>query len=222
MPTATRDDRAIKTDVEEELDWTPEVDAAGVGVAVEDGTVTLSGEIDTMAERIAARRAALRVRGVRALVDDMVIHPRAAWPVTETDIAKQVDRALRAAINVPDAVKAQIRDHTVTLVGEVDWEYQRVAARRAAEYLRGVVRVENQITLRSRPSAHDTEKRIRDALTRNALLDAQTIHVSVEGSNVVLTGVVHSWAEKSQAGYAAWSSPHVMDVDNRISVEPLQ
>lgn len=219
MRTAARGDAAIKADVEEELEWTPEVGAAGVGVAVEDGTVVLSGEVDNLSERIAAQRAALRVKGVRAVVDDMFVHPKAAWPITETDIAKEVDRALRAAVNVPDRVQAEVEDHTVTLVGEVDWEYQRAAARRATEHLRGVVRVNNLITLRSRPSASDTEKRIRDALMRNALVDAERVHVSVDGSDVRLTGVVHSWAEKLQAGYAAWSSPHVGHVDNRITVD---
>lgn len=220
METATRSDLAMKGTVEDELEWTPEVDAARIGIAVNDGTVTLTGEIDTLSERIAARKAVLRVRGVRAVVDEMTVHPRAAWPITETDIAKQVDRALRSAVNVPDVVKARIQDHTVTLIGEVDWEYQRVAARHAVENLRGVVRVNSQISLRSRPSGTGTEKRIRDALTRNALLDAESIHVEVEGSDVILSGVVHSWAEKQQAGYAAWSSPHVVHVDNRITVDP--
>jgi osmotically-inducible protein OsmY len=219
METPRRSDLVLKGTVEDELEWTPEVDAARVGVSVDDGTVMLTGELGTLSERLAARRAALRVKGVRAVVDEMTVHPRAAWPITEADIAKQVDRALRSAVNVPDAVQARIQDHTVNLVGEVDWEYQRVAARHAVENLRGVVRVTSQISLRSRPSGTGTEKRIRDALTRNALLDAESIHVDVEGSDVILSGVVHSWAEKQQAGYAAWSSPHVVHVDNRITVD---
>lgn len=218
MTIATDKDLDVRARVSEELEWTPDVDAAGIGVAVEDGAVTLSGEVDDYAERLAAKRAALRVRGVRAVVDNLTVHPRAPWPVTETDIAKEVERALRAASNVPDTVKAEIDGHNVTLIGEVDWHFQRHAALRAVQYLRGVFTVNNMIALKPRPSAADTEQRIRSALTRNAQLDADTIHVSALGGKVTLTGTVKSWAERTQAGNAAWASPHVTDVDNRIIV----
>lgn len=209
-------DSKVRAAVEEELEWTPDVDAAGVGVAVEEGTVTLSGEVDNYSERLAATRAALRVRGVRAVVDALTVHPRQSWPVTETDIAKEVKRALDWASNVPSHVKAEIHGHHVTLTGEVDWEYQRLAAKRAVQYLRGVTAVNNLISLRARPSAADTEERIRQALTRNAQLDADSIDVTVNGNTVTLTGTVHSWAEKQQAAHAAWASPHVTEVDNQI------
>lgn len=219
MTTSTDRDLALKTDIEDELEWTPDVDAAGIGVAVEDGTVTLSGEVDTYPERLAAKNAALRVRGVRTLVDNLEVHPRASWPVTETDIAKEVERALRHATNVPDSVQAVVEGHSVTLRGEVEWEYQRMAAKGAVQYLRGVFTVHNLITLRERPTAADTEQRIRAAWTRSALIDASSVHVEVEGGKVILTGTVSSWAEKSEAAAAAWSSPHVTAVDNRLVVE---
>lgn len=218
MTIATDRDLDVQSSVSDELEWTPDVDAAGIGVAVEDGTVTLSGEVDNYAERVAAKRAALRVRGVRTVVDNLTVHPKAAWPVTETDIAKEVERALKAASNVPGTVKAEINGHNVTLVGEAEWNFQRQAAKRAVQYLRGVSTVSNMITLISRPSAADTQERITKALTRNAQLDANTIHVTVVGGKVTLTGTVKSWAERTQAGNAAWASPHVTDVDNKILV----
>lgn len=216
MSTRTSTESKVRANVEDELEWTPDVDAASIGVAVEEGTVTLSGEVDTYAERLAATRAALRVRGVRAVVDALTVHPRASWPVTETDIAKEVKRALDWASNVPTNVKAEIHGHDVTLTGEVNWEYQRLAAKRAVQYLRGVATVNNLIVLRPRPSAADTEERIKTAIARNAQLDADSIHVTVAGTKVTLTGTVHSWAEKQQAAHAAWASPHVTQVDNRI------
>jgi len=211
-------DATIQTAVQEELEWTPEVDAAGIGVAVDDGVVSLSGEVDNYAEQLAATRAALRVRGVTAVVDDMTVHPRTEWPRTETDIGKEVKRALNWASEVPDTVQAEIEGHHVTLRGTVNWDYQRQAARRAVQYLRGVFRVSDAITLTERPSAADAEARIKDALTRNAQVDAQAIEVTVSGTRVTLTGTVASWAEKHQAGHAAWASPHVTEVDNRIVV----
>ncbi|WP_022886157.1 BON domain-containing protein [Glaciibacter superstes] len=218
IATPVRSDQDIQTAVQDELKWTPDVDAAGVGVAVEDGAVSLSGEVDDYSERLAAKRAALRIRGVTAVVDDLVVHPKSGWTVTETDIAKEVERALNWASNVTDTVKAEIKDHAVTLTGQVSWDFQRQAAKRAVQYLRGVNSVNNMITLTARPSAVDAEERIKNALTRNAQLDAKTIDATVSGNKVTLTGTVRSWAEKRQAGNAAWASPHVTDVDNRIVI----
>jgi len=218
MPIATDHDLDVQTSVREELGWTPDVDSAGIGVSVENGAVTLSGEVDTHAEKVAAERAALRVRGVRALVDDLTVKPKTAWPVTETEIVQEVDRALKSASNVPETVKATVGDHTVTLTGDVSWDFQRHAAQRAVQYLRGVYAINNLITLTSRASAPDTEQRIRDAIARNAQLDAQTIHVAVAGNKVTLTGTVRSWAEFRQAANAAWASPHVTDVENKINL----
>lgn len=218
MTITTDSDIDVQALVYEELEWTPEVEPASIGVSVEKGAVTLSGEVDNYAERLAAKRAALRVRGVRAIVDDLAVHPNTEWPVTETDVAKEVERALRSASNVPESVKAEVAGHTVTLTGNVDWNFQRHAAKRAVQYLRGVYVVNNMITLTSRPSAADTGRRIKEALTRNAQIDANNIRVVVTGNKVTLTGTVKSWAERRQARDAAWASPHVTDVDDRIVV----
>ena len=215
MSIATDSDLQIQAAVQAELEWTPDVDAAGIGVAVEDGAVTLTGEVDNYAERLAAKHAALRLRGVRAVVDAM------AAIATETDIAKEVERALRTAVNVPATVQATLDGHHVTLTGEVQWDFQRVAAKRAVQYLRGVYSVNNMITLTARPSAEDAEERIKKAITRNAQLDATSIEVSAKGNTVTLTGSVASWAERRQAERAAWASPHVTDVVNRIQVRPF-
>lgn len=219
MRVSSDPDHDIQSAVQEELEWTPDVDAAGIGVAVETGVVSLSGEVDNHAERVAAARAALRVHGVSTVVDNLIVHPRNNWSVTETDIGKEVKRALAWASNVPDTIKAEVSDRVVTLTGQARWDFQREAARRAVQYLRGVFSVDNQITLTERPSAADTEQRIKDALTRNALLDAKSIDATVSGNKVTLSGTVRSWAEKHQAGQAAWASPHVTDVDNRIVVQ---
>lgn len=213
-----RTDHDIQIAIVEELEWTPDVDGAGIGVAVDDGTVSLSGEVDSNSERIAAGHAALRVHGAIALVDNLIVHASTRWTLTEADIAKEVVHALTWASNVPDTVKASITNHTVTLSGHVKWDFERRAAERAVQHLRGISFVYNKITLLDRPSAADTEERIRKALTRNAALDAQTIEAVVAGTTVTLTGTTRSWAEKQQAGLAAWSSPHVTNVVNHIAV----
>ncbi len=62
------------------------------------------------------------------------------------------------------------------------WNYQREAARRAVECIRGVGPVVNEITLSSRPSVADTEGNIRKALIRNATFDGNQVHVTVTGN----------------------------------------
>ena len=219
IATGTRTDQDIQTAVQDELEWTPEVDAAGIGVAVDDTVVTLSGEVQSYTARIAAKQTAFRVRGVTAMVDQMSVHPSWSASVSETDIAKEVEHALRWVSNVPETVKAEIKGHDVILTGLVMWDFQRRAAQRVVQHLKGVNYVSNLIALTPRVSATDTEKRIRNAITRNAQLDANTITVATSGDKVILTGTVRSWAEKREAQRAAWASPHVSDVDDRISLQ---
>lgn len=219
-PTAARSDHDIQTAVQDELDWTPDVDAAGIGVAVEDGAVILTGEVDQNSERLAAKRAARRVRGVSTVVDALTVHPKASITITDTDVAREVRRALQWADNVPDTVKAEVSDHNVILTGEVLWDFQRRAAQRTVQHLRGVHRVDNRITLFARVSASDAKERIRNALVRNAQLDANHIVVTVIGNRATLSGHVRSWAEKEQAGRAAWASPHITEVENNVRVQP--
>lgn len=220
IATPIRSDHDIQAAVQSELSWTPDVDSAGIGVAVDEGVVSLSGEVDTYSDRLAAKRAALRVRGVSAVVDDISVHPNSRLKVSEVDIAKEVEHALTWAANVPASVKAEVQDHVVKLVGEVKWDFQRNAAKRAVEHLRGVNWVDNQITLSARPSAAVAQQHIESALVRNAQLDAKAIDVTVSGNTVTLTGTVQSWAEKHQAAMAAWASPHVIAVENYIDVRP--
>lgn len=211
-------DRDIHAAVEAELEWTPDVDAAGIGVAVGDGVVTLSGEVEFYSQRAASKRAALRVRDVTAVVNDITVHPESPGSVSEVDLGKAVDFALRSAANVPHTVKAELEGHHLTLRGQAKWDFQRRAAERAVEHLRGVASVDNRIGLTPRESAAGTQQRIEQAILRNALIDASAVDVVVAGTRVTLSGTVRSWAQRRQADLAAWSSPNVAEVYNHIVV----
>lgn len=215
-----RSDHSTRVAVQEELEWTPEVESAGIEVTVEDGTVRLSGEVMDHPERLAAKRAALRVEGVSTVLDDLVVRPEYPVIVTETDIRRAASRALRWASNVPDTVRAETDGRTVLLVGEVRWDFQRRAATHAVQYLHGVHSVRNLITLTPRPPFAGAQEEIKKALVRNAQLDADNIVVTLNGDKAILSGHVRSWAEKEHAGIVAWSSPHVVEVVNDLVVRP--
>ncbi|GAA2073849.1 BON domain-containing protein [Microbacterium hatanonis] len=219
IATTTHSDHDLQTSVQDELDWTPEVDSARIGVAVADGVITLSGEVHSFSQRVAAKTAALRVHGASLVRDALSVHPTMQRPATEAHIRKEVRNALSSAGDVPHTVEAQVDAHKVILTGEVLWDFQRQAAERMVQHLRGVYTVDNEITLTARPSAVNTAQRIKDAFVRSAQLDADFITVSVEGTRAVLTGRVRSSAEKEQAELATWASPHVTHVDNYLMVQ---
>lgn len=216
----TLKDHALKAAIEDELNWVPHVQADRVGVSVNDGAVTLSGQVGSYPEKVAAVRAALRVRGVTAVADEIVV---ATWgPHADADIARDAASALNRTIVIPPgSIKATVHQHVITLSGKVSWQYQREAARRAVAGLPGVTGVVNQILIEPTVivSASKTKSKITSAIMRNAQLDANHITVTVHDSGVTLTGTVSSWAERRQAEHAAWAAPGVTEVVNQLVVQ---
>jgi osmotically-inducible protein OsmY len=216
-------DHELKDAIERELDWASDVDSDRVAVAVSDGAVVLSGQVLSFPEKAAATKAALRVRGVTALADEIIVR-HAFDRVEDADIAREATVALRNTTVVPtDAVHATVHDHTVTLVGEVSWQHQRTAAAHAVGVLPGVIAVTNLIELKPlvpMVASEDAEANVIAALIRNAQLEAHHVDVAVSGTEVRLTGQVGSWSARHQAEYAAWCTPGVTYVDDQLVIVP--
>lgn len=215
-------DQDLQDSVEHALRWAPEVEAAKIGVGIRDGVVTLSGQVPSYWQKLMAGKTTLRTQGVRAVANEILVH-HITDPRTDSDIALAAHNVLKWSSEIPsDSVKVAVENHVVTLTGEVDWNFQRESAVRLVEHLVGVSDVVNRMTLKPRAHANatETEALIHRALVRNAAIDASHVHAAVDGTRVVLTGTVSSYAEKRQAEHAAWSAPHVDHVDNRIRIEP--
>src|SRR5512146_3427556 len=173
--TGNRGDAMIKTDVQlqrdviDELRWDPSVGAAEIGVAVKNGVITLSGQVESFAKKYAAVRAVERVAGVRAVAEELTVVLPGSFKRTDTDLAHVVASTLKWDVQVPDEkVKARIEDGWVWLEGEIEWQYQSIAAERAVRNLTGVKGVTNLLQVKKRASIPDVKQHIENALKRHA------------------------------------------------------
>lgn len=219
MKVQTKTDSHIKTDVLEELKWEPMVDAVLIGVEVKDGVVTLAGQVDSYAAKWAAEKAAQRVSGVKALAVEMKVHITGISARTDTDIARSVENMLQWTTYLgKDRIKVMVEDGWVTLSGDVEWGYQRYTAEGAIRYMMGVTGVSNQIIVKPKVSLVAVKSDIELALKRHAVANAEKISVDVKGSDITLSGSVHSWSERDTARNAAWSTPGVKSVVDNMSI----
>ncbi|CAG9165990.1 hypothetical protein LMG23992_00660 [Cupriavidus laharis] len=210
-------DLQLKKEVLDELDWDPSLDAAAIGVEVNEGVVTLSGHLPSYAEKLAAERAAEKVSGVRGVVVNLEVRP-ASVPSDEA-IANAARDALQWHVHLPpDAVKLRVEKGWITLAGEVEWGYQRKVAERTVSHLRGVTGVTNLIKMHARVAPADVVERIEAALRRHAEREARHISISMKDGTVTLSGHVGTRAERLAAVGAAWSAPGVGAVVDNLEL----
>ena len=213
-------DADLKRDIEGELAWDPAVRATAIGVAVKDGVVTLTGHIETYAEKCAADKAVRRVAGVKAIALELDVRLSPEHRRSDTDIAVAAEQSLKWNTLVPDKVRLTVDKGWITLRGEVEWDFQRRSAEKAVRSLTGVVGISNEMTIKAPPvKPASVQCRIADALKRQVEREIKNIDIRVEGSTVILRGHVNSWHERDAAGGAAWSAPGVLVVVNELRID---
>jgi osmotically-inducible protein OsmY len=211
-------DSSLQAEIEEELEWDPTVPDQCIGVSVTEHTVTLAGTVHSLAHRLAAVRAARRVKNVRAIVDEITVVPTGDHCATDESIGLTVERILETNATLPPGLKATVRGGIVTLTGTVEYQHQKNHAARAIREVKGVSAIHNDITLTARASEKVVRSRIVAAIHRSADVDARKIHVTTSGQEVWLSGHAHSLAARTIAENAAWASPGVQKVHSNIQV----
>jgi osmotically-inducible protein OsmY len=216
-----KSDLQLHKDVIEELQWDPRVHEAEIGVSVKDGVVTLSGSVETFAQKYAAERAVERVTGVRAVAEELHVRPVTEHQLDDTEIAHAALNALSWNIEIPATkITVKVEGGWITLKGSVEWNFQRLAAEFAVRYMAGVKGLLNLIEVKPAVSPAEVKAKIEAALKRNAELDAERITVDTADGKVTLTGNVRSWTERVDAEHAAWAAPGVREVDDQLVVTP--
>lgn len=213
-------DIEIQKDVVEQLKWEPFLNAAQIGVAVKDGIVTLSGQVDAYSKKVLAEKTVKKVSGVKAIAEDIQVGISAAYKKTDTEIASAVVNAIKWHTMIPDEkIKVSVEDGNVKLEGDVEWEYQRNQAKTSVENLIGVRFVTNLIAVKQKITPYELQLKINASFQRSANIDASKITAEVIGSKVILRGKVRSFAEREDAENAVWSAPGVIVVENKLVIE---
>ena len=211
----------LQKDVQNAIKWEPLLHAAEIGVSVKDGVVTLTGIVDGYAKKTEAENATKNVKGVKVVVEKIEVKYDSSYDKKDdNDIANEILNAFLWNWQVPnDKVKVKVEKGWVTLEGELNWNYQKTAAKDAVSKLMGVVGVANNITIESISKDVVEKEDIENALNRNWSLSSEEINVHVSDHIVTLTGTVSSWYQKDEAARIAWNAHGVWMVDNELEIE---
>jgi osmotically-inducible protein OsmY len=216
-----KSDTQLQKDVTDELRWERSISEKEIAVAVKDGVVTLGGYVQSYAQKRAAEQAVAKVAGVRAVAEDIQVKLPTSSQRSDTEIAHAAINALKWDTEVPDElIKPKVENGWVTLEGAVEFFYQKSAAERCVRFLNGVRGVINLMSVKPGATTTKISENIEAALKRRAEMDADKVKVDTTDGKVTLRGSVHSWLELKEVENAAWATPGVWSVDDRLAVVP--
>ncbi|WNI37339.1 BON domain-containing protein [Chryseobacterium sp. SG20098] len=209
----------LQQDVQEAIKWEPMLHPAEIGVTASDGVVSLTGTVDSIVKKKQAKNAARNVSGVKVLVENIQVKLPDSKVKTDIEIGAEIISAFTSNVIIPqDKIKVKVENGWVDLDGELPWDYQREITENAIQFLPGIKGIFNNITINPDTKDAVSKKKVEEALKRSAV-DEREITVSVSGTTVTLTGTVHSWQQKEEAGRIAWKTPGIKHLKNKLEVD---
>ncbi|MEN5307970.1 BON domain-containing protein [Chryseobacterium cucumeris] len=209
----------LQQDVQEAIKWEPMLHPAEIGVTASDGVVSLTGTVDSIVKKKQAENAARNVSGVKVLVENIQVKLPDSKVKTDIEIGAEIISAFTSNVIIPqDKIKVKVENGWVDLDGELPWDYQREITENAIQFLPGIKGIFNNITINPDTKDVVSKKKVEEALKRSAV-DEREITASVSGTTVTLTGTVHSWQQKEEAGRIAWKTPGIKHLKNKLEVD---
>lgn len=217
-----KSDSEIQKQVLQELKWDTRVEETEVGVQVDKGVVTLTGNVSSYAKKIAAQEAAHRVSGVLDVANDLQVKIPGGLVRTDTEVAQAVRQALEWDVMIPEKrIQSTVAEGWITLEGTVDLLREREDAERTVRNLMGVHGVNNKIVVKpALPKPTQLREKIEEALERGAEREAKRIRVEISNGTVTLSGSVRSWKEEEAIVGAVSHAPGVQRVKDHLSINP--
>jgi len=205
----------LQREVQDAIKWEPLLSAAQIGVIAKDGIITLTGSVDSYSKKSEAEDAAKNVAGVKAIIEKIEVQFGTKGRKEDAEIATEIISSFKWNWEIPnDRIKVRVEDGWVTLEGQLKWNYQKEAAKKATRLIIGVKGL-----TKSEGNDLIEKKDILQALARNWSTHDQDIHVNVTGNKVTLNGTVDSLYQKDQAEKIAWNAPGVWLVENALGIE---
>ena len=228
-----RADEAIRKDVETTLANDPAADVYEITTQVNDGVVTLSGKVQSHAERELATQLAKGIKGVREVKSQLEVNYKTTR--ADDEIAADVRRILEWDVWVNESfIDASVKDGKVTLTGSVASAAQKTRAKSLAS-VAGVkevdvygLKVEGWLAddmrkkqVRPPKFTDETIKTvIEQALMRNPRVNPEKVNVEIDNGKATLSGKVDNLQAKTAAEQEAMNTIGVRRVKNLIKVRP--
>ncbi|MDI1255462.1 MAG: BON domain-containing protein [Flavobacterium sp.] len=215
-----KSDEILQQDVTDALNWELLTAASAIKVSASNGVITLSGKVDHFAKKVQAETTVRNVAGVQSVVDNIDVTINTWEQKNDLEIKSELLNVFKWNWNTRnDTINVCVENGWVTLSGELEWNYQKEAAKTAASNLIGVKGVSNSIAIRSESDIEVQKESIERALKSHVAIDISNIKVAVSGHDLTLSGSVDSWFQKELAARIAWKAPGVFHVNNELLVE---
>lgn len=229
--TADRPDKAIQQDVVRALSTDPATESWEISASVNNGLVTLKGNVDSWQEKKLAGTIASGVRGVTEVTNLIQVSTNKARD--DSEIEAEITKALTFDSRIRDnLIEVSVENDTVRLSGSVGSATEKQLAMEAAR-VTGVEAVHtdslevhpeyNNQRFINKTVASLTTSQIKDAIQKSFTYDprvpAEHIEVTVEDNTAVLSGNVLNLSSKLAAEEDVRNTSGINNVENNITVE---